>query len=77
MKHEEIAYCIFDYMYRDGSNYKAWGSLLLSGTPLQEDITALKACLESGEYFASRLCTKNCGTYQEAPLRTTMRCMSL
>lgn len=53
MKHEEIAYCIFDYMYRDGSNYKAWGSLLLSGAPSQEDVTALKACLESGEYFVA------------------------
>ncbi|MFH0934904.1 MAG: hypothetical protein V1879_06830 [Pseudomonadota bacterium] len=53
MTHDEIAYCVFDYMYRDGSNYKAWGSLLLSGEPTLEDVTALKECLESGEYFVA------------------------
>ncbi|MBU0620503.1 MAG: hypothetical protein KJ795_01525 [Gammaproteobacteria bacterium] len=51
--HVETAYCIFDYMYRDGSNYKAWGSLLLSGEPAHEDVAALKACLESDEYFVA------------------------
>jgi hypothetical protein len=40
-------------MYRDGANYKAWGSLLLAGEPTHEDIAALKACLESGEYFVA------------------------
>jgi hypothetical protein len=49
----DIAYCVFDYMYRDGSNYKAWGSLLLSGEPTQENISALKECLESSEYFVA------------------------
>lgn len=53
MTHDNIAYCIFEYMYRDGANYKAWGSLLLSGEPTQEDIAALRACLESGEYFVA------------------------
>ena len=53
MKRGSTAYCVFEYLYRDGSNYKAWGSLLLSGEPTQEDITALKACLESGEYFVA------------------------
>lgn len=53
MMHVETAYCIFDYMYRDGSNYKAWGSLLLSGEPAHEDVAALKACLESDEYFVA------------------------
>lgn len=53
MPADDMACCVFDYMYRDGSNYKAWGSLLLSGEPTQEDITALKECLESGEYFVA------------------------
>lgn len=53
MPTSDITYCVFDYMYRDGSNYKAWGSLLLSGEPTQEDVTALKECLESGEYFVA------------------------
>ncbi len=51
--HKEISYCVFDYLYRDGSNYKAWGSLLLSGESTHEDVTALKECLESGEYFVA------------------------
>ena len=45
--------CVFEYLYRDASNYKAWGSILLSGVPSQNDITALRACLESGEYFVA------------------------
>jgi hypothetical protein len=44
-------YCVFEYLYRDASNYKAWGELLLSGIPSQSDTTALRACLESEIYF--------------------------
>lgn len=46
-------YCIFEYLYRDGSNYKAWGEILLSGSPSPNNIEALRACLESGEYFVA------------------------
>lgn len=46
-------HCIFEYLYRDASNYKAWGEILLSGVPSQNDIAALRACLESGEYFVA------------------------
>lgn len=46
-------YCIFEYLYRDASNYKAWGELLLSNIPSQSDISALKACLESDVYFVA------------------------
>lgn len=53
MKYGSTAFCVFEYLYRDGSNYKAWGLLLLSGEPTQEDVTALKGCLESGEYFVA------------------------
>lgn len=49
----DITYCVFEYMYRDGSNYKAWGAILLSGELIHEDVTALKECLESGEYFVA------------------------
>lgn len=45
--------CVFEYQYRDASNYKAWGEILLSGVPSQNDIAALRACLESGEYFVA------------------------
>lgn len=53
MPANDMASCVFEYMYRDGSNYKAWGSLHLSGEPTQEDVAALKDCLESGEYFVA------------------------
>ncbi len=46
-------YCVFEYLYRDASNYKAWGAILLSGIASQNDIAALRACLESGEYFVA------------------------
>jgi hypothetical protein len=46
-------YCVFEYLYRDASNYKAWGELLLSGIPSQSDIVALRACLESDSYFVA------------------------
>jgi len=45
--------CIFEYLYRDASNYKAWGELLLSGMPSQNDIVALRARLESDTYFVA------------------------
>jgi len=47
------SYSVFEYLYRDAANYKAWGSLLLSGKPTQMDIAALRACMESGEYFVA------------------------
>ena len=45
--------CIFEYLYRDASNYKAWGEILLSGVPSQNDMVALRTCLESSEYFVA------------------------
>jgi hypothetical protein len=50
---KDKSHCVFDYMYRDAENYKAWRSLLLSGVPSQEDIAALRTCMESGEYFVA------------------------
>lgn len=46
-------YCVFEYLYRDASNYKAWGELLLSGIPSHGDEAALKACLESEVFFVA------------------------
>lgn len=45
--------CVFEYLYRDASNYKAWGEILLSGIPSQSDVAALRACLESDVYFVA------------------------
>lgn len=53
-KHESPKeYCVFEYLYRDASNYKAWGEILLTGTPSQNDMASLRARLESGEYFVA------------------------
>lgn len=46
-------FCVFEYIYRDASNYKSWGEILLSGTPSQNNIELLLASLESGEYFVA------------------------
>ena len=46
-------HCVFEYQYRDASNYKAWGEMLLSGVPSQNDIATLRARLESDEYFVA------------------------
>jgi hypothetical protein len=53
MLHNDQSHSVFEYLYRDAANYKAWGSLLLSGVPSQENIAALRACMESGEYFVA------------------------
>jgi len=44
-------YCIFEYQYRDASNYKARGQVLLDGSAKDDDLKALRAKLESGEFF--------------------------
>ncbi|TQV63327.1 MAG: hypothetical protein FNT29_07330 [Halothiobacillaceae bacterium] len=44
-------FSIFEYLYRDASNYKAWGSLLLKGQVTQADADALGKFLEGGEFF--------------------------
>jgi hypothetical protein len=46
-------YCVFEYLYRDASNYKAWGKILLSGIPSQNDMATIRACFESDEYFVA------------------------
>ena len=46
-------YCVFEYLYRDASNYKAWGVILLAGIPSQNDIEALRASMESETYFVA------------------------
>ena len=45
--------CVFEYLYRDASNYKAWGELLLSGMTSQNEIVALRTRLESDTYFVA------------------------
>jgi hypothetical protein len=44
---------IFEYLYRDASNYKAWGQILLSGPVSEQDNDNLIRCLESGQFFVA------------------------
>jgi len=43
--------CVFEYLYRDAANYKAWGTLILRGTATESDLEVLAAQFESGEFF--------------------------
>ena len=42
---------IFEYLYRDSSNYKAWGAILLEGSHTARDEASLRSKLDSGEFF--------------------------
>lgn len=46
-------YTVFEYLYRDAGNYKAWGSVLLTGTvtPVQE--AEFRKLLDGGEFFVA------------------------
>ena len=46
-----IYFSVFDYLYRDASNYKALGSLLLEGFASSAEIEDLRNHLDSGEFF--------------------------
>ena len=46
-------YCfgVFEYCYRDASNYKAWGVLLIERSGSEELIERIVSSLESREFF--------------------------
>ena len=44
-------FSVFSYLYRDASNYKAYGRLLLKGTASVADVESLRQHFESGEFF--------------------------
>lgn len=51
---EELAhYCIFEYLYRDGGNWKTFGSLLLSGHATEAASSAIKQALDYGDTFVA------------------------
>ena len=43
--------CVFQYLYRDAANYKAWGTLVLRGAATESDLEVLATHFESGEFF--------------------------
>lgn len=42
---------VFNYLYRDGSNYKRWGSVVFAGTITDVLTQRFARSLESGEFF--------------------------
>lgn len=51
----EMQYSLFEYLYRDASNYKAHGELLLLGGATSADIVEIRPHLDVGEYFVAEL----------------------
>lgn len=46
-----MKHCVFEYLYRDASNFKAWGELLLEGELTAEEVAQLSARFDQGELF--------------------------
>lgn len=44
-------FCVFEYLYRDAANYKAWGTLVLRGVTTESDLEALATHFESGGFL--------------------------
>lgn len=44
-------YSVFEYLYRDASNYKSWGELLLVGRLGEKDLARIRHRFEGGMYF--------------------------
>ena len=50
-------FSVFEYCYRDASNYKSWGFLLLHGAASNADIDDVQRHFDSGDYFiAEQVC---------------------
>lgn len=47
------SFCVFEYLYRDASNYKVGGCLLLTGSLSETNEAEIKACLDAGIYFVA------------------------
>lgn len=46
-----MMWTVFEYLYRDADNFKAFGSVLLKGRLSDDDRDAIRSRLESGEFF--------------------------
>jgi hypothetical protein len=51
MKMQSKSYSVFEYLYRDAANYKAWGQLLLTGQFTDEQVSQMLSHFDSGEFF--------------------------
>lgn len=46
-----LDYSVFVYCYRDASNYKSWGQVLLQGHASSADDEELRKAFDAGEFF--------------------------
>ena len=46
-----MKHCVFEYIYSDAGNFKAWGELLLEGSLSEAEIAGMRERFESGDYF--------------------------
>ena len=44
-------FCVFEYLYRDADNFKAWGALLLNGALTDAQVAEMRSKFESEELF--------------------------
>jgi hypothetical protein len=44
-------FCVFEYLYRDADNFKAWGALLLKGVLTDAQVVEMKSKFEGEEFF--------------------------
>jgi hypothetical protein len=44
-------FCVFEYLYRDADNFKAWGALLLKGALTDAQVAEMRSKFESEEFF--------------------------
>lgn len=71
----EQTHTIFEYQYRDASNYKAYGVLLLCGVFNPEQQAEIEHCCDGAEYFVAEqlnipalyplLWTETCGRNED------------
>ncbi len=44
-------FCVFEYLYRDADNFKAWGALLLKGALNDAQVAEMKCKFEGETFF--------------------------
>jgi hypothetical protein len=44
-------FCVFEYLYRDADNFKAWGALLLKGALTDAQVAEMRSKFESEKFF--------------------------
>lgn len=50
---EKTDYCVFEYLYRDGGNWKTWGAILLSGRLPVGARQKIESCFETDGLFVA------------------------